>query len=79
MRLRMYQKIVLNDGKKAHIVEIFNDGEAYMVDVLLSEGDLSIEPPIYPEYETITITPKDIRSVIVEVEEPFVQWQFATT
>ena len=79
MQLSMYQKIVLNDGKKAHIVEIFNDGEAYMVDVLLSEGDLSIEPPIYPEYETITITPQDIRSVVVEIEEPFVQWQFATT
>ena len=50
-----------------------------MVDVLLSVGDLSIEPPIYPEYETITITPKDIRSVVVEVEEPFVQWQLATS
>ena len=79
MQLSMYQKIVLNDGKKAHIVEVFNDGEAYMVDVLLSEDDLSIEPPIYPEYETMTITPQDIRSVVVEIEEPFVQWQFATT
>ena len=79
MLLSMYQKIILNNGKKAHVVEIFKDGEAYMVDVLLSVGDLSIDPPIYPEYETITITPKDIRSVIVEVEEPFLKWQLATS
>ena len=79
MQLCMYQKIVLNNGKKAHIIEIIKEGEAYMVDVLLSDGDFSVEPPIYPEYDTITITPQDIRSVVVEIEEPFVQWQLATT
>ena len=62
MKLDMYQKIRLKDGKIGYIIEIFNDGEAYMIDIKLDDG----------EYEQKTVYPKDIQSVIVEVEEPFV-------
>jgi len=61
MVLEMFQKVFLNNGKKGHIIEIFNGGEAYMVDVKRDDGD----------YDQDTVYPKDIRSVIVEVEEPF--------
>jgi len=72
MILEMYQKVRLENGKTARIVEIFNNGEAYMVDVLIDEGNLAANPPIYPEYETETICPKDIKSIIVEIDEPFI-------
>ena len=62
MKLEMYQKIRLKSGKIGHVVEIFNDGEAYMVDIRLDDG----------EYELETVGPQDIKSVIVEVEKPFV-------
>jgi len=59
--LEMYQKIKLKNGKIGHVVEIFNSGEAYMVDVKQGDG----------EYEQETVYPNDIASVIVEVEQPF--------
>ena len=62
MKLEMFQKIRLKNGKTGHIIEIFNNGEAYMVDIPLDDG----------EYEQLTIQPCDIMSVIVEVDEPFV-------
>jgi len=62
MKLEMFQKIRLKNGKKGHIIEIFNDGEAYMVDIRIGDG----------EYEQETIYPTDIESVIVEVEEPYI-------
>lgn len=61
MKLEMFQKIRLKDGRLAHIVEIFKDGEAYMADIR-ADND---------EYETETIAPQDIKSVIVEVEQPY--------
>ena len=61
MKIEMYQRVRLKSGKCGHVVEIFNDGEAYMVDVLMDNE----------EYETETVYPKDIRSVFVETEEPF--------
>ena len=67
----MFQKVRLKNGTTAHIVEIFNNGEAYMVDVKLSNGNLAAVPPVYPEYETITISPQDITSIIVETDMPF--------
>jgi len=62
MKLEMYQKIRLKSGKVGHVVEIFNDGEAYMIDIKQDDG----------EYELETVKPQDIKSVIVEVEKPFV-------
>ena len=60
--IKQYQKVRLKDGKDAIIVEILGNGEAYIADIEISEGD----------YETDTIYPKDIKSVFVEVEQPFV-------
>jgi hypothetical protein len=61
MKLDMYQKIRLKDGRVGHIIEIFNEGEAYMVDLKMADG----------EYEQVTIKPKDIQSIIVEVDKPY--------
>jgi len=62
VKLAMYQKIRLQDGRLGFIIEIFKDGEAYMVDVPLGDG----------EYDEVTISPSDIKSIVVEVDEPFV-------
>ena len=62
MKLEQYQKICLKDGRIGHITEIFNDGEAYLLDILMNDG----------EYEQETITPADIASIVVEIKQPFV-------
>jgi hypothetical protein len=62
MKLNMFQKIRLKNGNTGHIIEIFNDGEAYMIDIMTEDG----------EYEQKTIYPKDIQSVVIEVDEPFI-------
>jgi len=62
LKLDMFQKIRLKNGRVGHIIEIFNDGEAYMIDIMTEDG----------EYEQETIYPKDIRSVVVEIDEPFI-------
>ena len=61
MKLHMYQKVRLKTGKIGCIIEIFNDGEAYLVELLGNDG----------EYEQETIYPKDIKSIIIEVEKPY--------
>jgi hypothetical protein len=61
MKVEMYQKIRLKNDKFGRVIEIFNDGEAYMIDIATEDG----------EYEHETIYPKDIKSIIVEVEKPF--------
>jgi hypothetical protein len=60
--VNLYQKVKLQDGRDAIIVEVLGRGDAYVADVELATGD----------YETLTIYPTDIISVFVEVEEPFV-------
>ncbi|MDR2184005.1 MAG: DUF4926 domain-containing protein [Clostridiales bacterium] len=57
----MLQKIRVKTGKIGNIIEIFNDGEAYLVDFKTDDG----------EYEQETIYPKDIKSIVVEVERPY--------
>ena len=61
MKLDMFQKIRLKDGRVGHIIEVFNDGEAYMVDLMADDN----------EYEQETVFPKDIKSFIIEVDKPF--------
>lgn len=58
----MFQKVRLNNGKSGRVIEIFNRGEAYMVDLITEDG----------EYEQQTVYPKDIKSVVVEIDKPFV-------
>ena len=74
MKPEMFQPIRLKTGERAVIVEIYNDGEAYEVDVTISEAIINADPPIFGEYETRTITPSDIAAVfiITETEKPFV-------
>lgn len=61
--IKQYQRVKLKTGKDAVIVEILGNGEVYIADIEISEGD----------YETSTVYPKDIKSLYVEVEEPFIQ------
>lgn len=61
MKIEMYQKIRMKSGVVGRVIEIFNDGEAYMIDIMTDDG----------EYQQETIYPRDIRSVVVEVEETF--------
>lgn len=55
MKIEQYDKIRLKDGRTASVVEIFEEGVAYLVDVDLPG----------PEWETIDITFDDIEAVIV--------------
>ena len=54
MTIKMYDKVLLKDGRTASIVEIFKDGEAYLVDVDLPDN----------EWDTIDVKYSDIESVI---------------
>jgi len=56
----IYQRVRLKSGKRATIVEILEQGKAYMADIEVAEGD----------YETRHISHEEIASVFVEVERP---------
>lgn len=54
----MYDKVELKNGKQATVVDIYKQGEAYEVDILIDDtGE-------YPEYETDTIKHEDIKKKI---------------
>lgn len=58
MKIKMFDKIKLKDGRKATIVEIYEQGKAYEADILIDNtGE-------YPEYETETIKQDEIKEVI---------------
>jgi len=61
MKLAMYQSVRLKTGERGVIIEIFNDGEGYMVDIRLADGN----------YDQKTVCPSDIQSVFAEVEQPY--------
>ena len=71
MKLEMFQVVRLTDGSKATIVEIYNDGEGYEVDVVIRQANIKADPPEYGEYETRTIFPNEIATVFTEVETAF--------
>lgn len=58
MKIKLFDVVKLKDGREATIVEIYKQGEAYEVDILV---DNSGE---YPEYETETIKHEDIERII---------------
>ena len=62
MKIELFQKVRLKNGKSGRIIEVFSNGEAYMVDMLTEDG----------EYEQETIYPNDIKSVVIEVDKPFI-------
>ena len=58
--IKQYDKVKLNSGKYAIIVEVLDSGNEYIADIEISAGD----------YETETIKQADIAAQIVEVEKP---------
>jgi hypothetical protein len=54
MNINQYDKILLKDGRTASVVEIFGDGEVYLVDVDLPG----------PDWETIAVKECDIKKVM---------------
>ena len=56
----IYQHVRLKNGKRATIVEVLEQGKAYIADIEIAEGD----------YETEQIFQDDIASVFIEVEQP---------
>ena len=57
MKIKMYDKVKLKDGREATIVEIYEQGKSYEADILIDDtGE-------YPEYETDTIRHEDISEV----------------
>ena len=61
MKLDMFQVVRLKTGEKGTIIEIFNEGEGYLLDICIEDGN----------YEQRTIYPYEITSVFVETEQPF--------
>jgi len=61
VKLEMFQTVRLNTGREAVIVEIFNNGEGYVVDIPLENGT----------YDQKVIHPADIKSIFERVEKPF--------
>ncbi len=59
MKIELYDKIQLKNGKSAHIVEIYEQGVAYEADI--AEGD--------GEYSTDTIKQSDILYVFADAAE----------
>ena len=60
--IEQYNKVKLKSGEYAIIVEICEQGVAYIADIEVEEGD----------YETETIYHSDILAKIVEVEQPMI-------
>ena len=60
MTIKQYDSVRLKSGKRAVIVEIWEQGVSY-------EADIEVSPD---EFETETIKHADIASVFVEVETP---------
>ena len=54
MKVEKYDHVMLKDGRTATVVEVFKDGESYLVDVDLPG----------PDWDTIDIHFNDIESVI---------------
>lgn len=54
MKIEQYDKILLKDGRTASVVEILEEGKAYLVDVDLPG----------PDWDTIEIGPDEIQEVI---------------
>ena len=60
MAIKQYDNVRLKSGKRAVVVEIWEQGASY-------EADIEVFPG---EFETETIKHTDIASVFVEVEKP---------
>lgn len=52
MKLKQYDKVILNSGEIAYIVEIFDNGKAFLADINKKTGT-----------ETDWIKPEDIKEI----------------
>ncbi len=43
MKVRLFSKVLLSDGRTAYIVEIFSDGKTFLADIDLEDGDVSTD------------------------------------
>lgn len=59
MTIKQYDKIILKDGRTATIVEVLEEGKAYIADVDLPDD----------EWDTIDVWQDDIREVIDETQQ----------
>ncbi len=59
MKIELYDKIHLKNGKTAHIVEIYEQGVAYEADIAHDDG----------EYSTDTVKQSDILYVYADPSE----------
>lgn len=58
MQIKIFDVVKLKDGREATIVEIYKQGKAYEVEILVDNtGE-------YPKYETETIKHEDIEKII---------------
>jgi len=57
----MYQSVRLRTGERAVIIEIYNDGEAYEVDIRLEDES----------YEQRTVQPHEIIGIFEEIEREY--------
>jgi hypothetical protein len=53
MKIQQYDKVILKDGDYAYIVEIFEDGKAFLADIDRKDGT-----------ETDWLKPEDIEKVV---------------
>ena len=53
MKIKLYDRVRLKDGRTAQIVEIYNDGKAFEADIDLGDS----------EWETDTIKFEDIQEI----------------
>ena len=61
MKIKLFDKVLLKNGKTAHIVEIYEHGKAYEADILVDDSGE------YLDYETETIRPEDIDKIIKQL------------
>ena len=60
MEISEYDEVVLKDGRIGTIVEIYGDGNEFIIDILIDDtGE-------YPEYETASIKYEDIKWIVKE-------------
>ena len=53
MKIKQYDKVLLKDGTTAYIVEIFDDGKAFVADIDRKDGT-----------ETDWVKPQDIEKIL---------------
>jgi len=60
MEINLFDEVILKDGRNGTIVEIYGNGNEFVIDILIDDtGE-------YPEYETDTIKYEDIKWILKE-------------